>query len=230
MAAAYPVLGPSGEGFDDDLDYSSDDGGRGAAGRRDEDERDKVVLLPAMLASTEREELIRERDMASIGESRCLLCELGTLSHTAATNKFGEIMRLYEMNRREVLPEIMYESICKRYNTEVVMMRKQRLREANPRNIRLSEIRRHFEDNHDMKASKVLENELKYLRESVSQMKKTSLWFKMDNDPSGRLIANSKGWDTYLKVIPQISSLVQRLGIEERGNSFAGSKAGKNFH
>lgn len=227
MALPDPVYGPGGD-QEQELDYSDEEEDPDRRPPPDEgEEGPQVYLVPAMLESTEERENQARIDRIATRGTRCTLCELGFHTDVPIQCKFTELVEFYEKNRRKIRPEILYEIIRDRYNNEIYRRRRERLREGDAQPIMLAQIRRHFEDNHDQVPAKALEDQLAYMRESATQMQKTALWVRNQNDPEAKLMLNPKGWDVYMRLTSQIATIVQRLGVEERGDSFASSRVGK---
>lgn len=188
------------------------------------DERDESpVWIPTMLDVTKNKLEKVKQDRRDNANSKCLLCELAN-EETGSSGKLAEILQFERDYRRSMQSDTLYKAIRDKYNKEIVRRRREVFKERNVREITLSQIRQHFQDNHDRDWRRMLEDRLDYLHASAEQLEQSGLWIKNakaegDEPPQ----PNPKTFSTYIGIATKMENLYHRLTT----NSLGASKVGK---
>jgi hypothetical protein len=195
-----------------------------------EAEDDLPVWVPTMLEGTRDRVHTAKTDAAKTGKS-CMLCELAT-GETGCAVKFGEILKLEKDHRRNMKPDILHQSICDKYNSQIVRMLKERFPKRNAREITLSEVRIHFSANHDRDFRRMLEDRLDYFNAAANELERSGLWLRDAKrgfgDEDEALRPDFRNFDIYIKLTSKMRDLYRDMtGLGVSGSSSSSSRVGK---
>lgn len=192
--------------------------------QEEDSEEDSPVWVPTMLDSTKTKIEKLEHDRRANANTKCLLCELAN-DDTGSTGKLAEILHFERDYRRTMQTDTLYKAIRDKYNREIVRRRREVFKDREVKEITLSMIRQHFEDNHDRDWKRMLEDRLDYLHASAEQLERSGLWIKnikaVGDSPAQ---PNPKTFATYIGVTTKMENLYHRLTTT---NSLAVSRVGK---
>ena len=190
--------------------------------QREEDEG--PIWVPTMLDSTKRKLEKVKADRQANANRKCPLCELAN-EDTGSSGKLAEILGFESSYRRAMQPDTLYKAIRDKYNREIVRRRREVFKDTSITEITLSQVRQHFQDNHDRDWRRMLEDRLDYLHESAEQLEQSGLWMKNVNAPDDSpLQPNPKTFSTYIGISTKMENLYHRLTAT---NSLNASKVGK---
>jgi hypothetical protein len=190
----------------------------------EQEQEDNPVWVPTMLEVTRRKLETQEHDKGQNGNRKCLLCELANLD-TECQGKLSDILKFEREYRRSMQSDLMYKAITNKYNREIVRRRRETYNESNVPEITLSQVRQHFEGNHDRSWTRMLEDRLDYLHASADELERGGLWIKNIRDEGSLPQPNPKTFATYIAIATKMETLYHRLNTTQ--NQLDKSKVGK---